>query len=107
MTLECIWNCRNQVVHNGSIIDVSAILRSLEIKVREHFTLLDTEDYDLVKSTIRWSAPAPGTIKINTDAAVRSGHSSIAVVARDASGLVCKALAKSVDSTDPIIAGHL
>uniref|UniRef100_A0A2N9IE03 Reverse transcriptase domain-containing protein n=1 Tax=Fagus sylvatica TaxID=28930 RepID=A0A2N9IE03_FAGSY len=104
LTLECIWNCRNQVIHNGSIIDVSAILRSFEIKFCEHFTLLDTEDYDLVKPTICWSAPAPGIIKINTNAAVRSGHSSIAVVARDASRLVCKAWAKIVDSIDPVIA---
>ena len=107
LTLECIWNCRNQVVHNGSIIDVSAILRSLEIKFHEHFTLLDTEDYDPVNPTICWSAPAPGIIKINTDAVVRFGHSSIAVVARDASGLVCKAWAKSVDSNDPVIAEAL
>jgi hypothetical protein len=104
LTLECIWNCRNQVIHNGSIIDVSAILRSFEIKFCEHFTLLDTEDYDPVKPTICWSAPAPGIIKINTNATVRSGHSSIAVVARDASRLVCKAWAKIVDSIDPVIA---
>jgi hypothetical protein len=34
---------------------------------------------------------------------VRSGHSSIDVVAHDASGLVFKAWAKSVDSDDPVI----
>jgi hypothetical protein len=56
---------------------------------------MDTEDSDPVKPTIRWSGPAPSIIKINTDATVRSGHSSIAVVAHDASGLVCKTWVKT------------
>ena len=56
---------------------------------------MDTKDSNPIKPTIRWSGPAPSIIKINTDAMVRFGHSSIVVVAYDASGLVCKTWVKT------------
>ena len=82
-------------------------LRSLEIRVQEYLALLDKDDVDIVKLVVLWKAPAPGFIRFNFDAAVKSTSTSIAVVARDASGFVCKAWTKHVDTKDPLIAEAL
>ncbi len=73
----------------------------------EHVATMEEEgEFDSFHkhNLILWKAPPQGCVKLNTDAVVKALYSSIAVIARDAYGFICKARAICVDTVDPVIA---
>ena len=66
--------------------------------------MLEVERQD--KSTLNygWKNPSVGTIKLNTDVAVRTSFSTVAMVAWDAHGSLCSAWTHTVNEDDPIAA---
>ena len=49
LTLETIWNFRNQVVHNDAKLDLYTTIKALENRILEHVdatTLMDTGKQD-------------------------------------------------------------
>ena len=69
----------------------------------EHLAIVEEDGRISSAPLIIWKPPPPNIVKFNTDATVKSNYSSIAMVARDAAGLVLKASAKCLGSSDPII----
>ena len=76
----------------------------MEHRIEEYCNLLEVERQD--KSTLNygWKNPSVGTIKLNTDVAVRTSFSTVAMVARDAHGSLCSAWTHTVNEDDPIAA---
>ena len=92
------------MVHKESKLNILTIIKNLEHRIEEYCNLLEVERQD--KSTINygWKNPSAGTIKLNTDAAVRTSFSTMAVVARDAHGSLCSTWTHTVNEDDPIAA---
>ena len=77
-----------------------AILKGLELRFLDHsLALTGPKRYDEI-SHLFWKPLESNSIKLNTDAAVRQHHSTIAIIARDEFRLVCKAWACSADTID-------
>uniref|UniRef100_A0A2N9HV68 Reverse transcriptase domain-containing protein n=1 Tax=Fagus sylvatica TaxID=28930 RepID=A0A2N9HV68_FAGSY len=75
LILECIWNLRNQVMHNNSAVHIGVV-----------------------------NPPQPNVIKLNVDAAVNINGVTITVVARNSVGHILFGLAKRIQSNDPCYA---
>jgi ribonuclease HI len=107
LTLETIWNFRNQVVHNDAKLDLYTTIKALENRILEHVdatTLMDTVEN---KTKSFWEKPPSGTIKLNTDAAIRGNYATLAVVARDNHGKILLAATKKVHIRDSMVAEAL
>lgn len=107
ITLDCIWNIRNQVVHNDYKINLLAQIKNLECRVMEHIHAIDYSDDAVVKPlkiNNTWIAPSPGTIKVNVDAAIFNDKVAVAVVARNHRGYINNAWTKPVEFSDPTVA---
>ena len=103
LTLDYIWSLRNNFVFNGPYTHLHNSLRALKIRVTEHLAIVEEDGRISSAPLIIWKPPPPNIVKFNIDAAVKSTYSSIAVVACDDAGLVLKAWAKCLGSSDPII----
>uniref|UniRef100_A0A2N9FLL0 Reverse transcriptase domain-containing protein n=1 Tax=Fagus sylvatica TaxID=28930 RepID=A0A2N9FLL0_FAGSY len=103
LTLDYIWSLRNNFVFNGPYTHLHNSLRALKLRVAEHLAIVEEDGRISLAPLIIWKPPPPNIVKFNTDAAVKSTYSSIAVVACDDTGLVLKAWAKCLGSSDPII----
>ena len=44
LTLECIWNFRNSIVHSGPHSNLPIILKGLELRVADHLALVEGVD---------------------------------------------------------------
>uniref|UniRef100_A0A2N9FNE5 RNase H type-1 domain-containing protein n=1 Tax=Fagus sylvatica TaxID=28930 RepID=A0A2N9FNE5_FAGSY len=77
ITLDCIWNIRNQVVHNDYKINLLAQIKNLECRE---------------------------SIKVNVDAAIFNDKVVVAVVARNHRGYIINAWTKPVEFSDPTVA---
>ncbi len=44
LTLECIWNFKNSIVHSDLHINLSLILKGLELRVGDHLALVEGDD---------------------------------------------------------------
>jgi ribonuclease HI len=106
LTLESIWNLRNQVVHNNAQVNHLVIVKNLEERIIEHFNILNpaTCCNTLLEVLPRWSAPPPNSVKFNVDAATSKNGFTIAAIARDDAGFVIHCWSKSFPTTDPLIA---
>ena len=104
LTLECIWNFKNSIVHSGPHSNLPIILKGLELRVADHLALVEGVDRVSNNVLICQKAPPPDYVKLNTDVVVKPNSTSVAVVARDANGSVLKAWARYVDMNDPVIA---
>ena len=82
LTLEAIWNFRNQQVHQMKPINPIVVLKALEYKIVEHVQAALGELNDLVSLKSYWRPPPTGIIKFNVDSAVLPSSAKITVVVR-------------------------
>lgn len=104
LTLECIWNLRNQVAYNESKVNILAFIKNLEHRIMEHKHLLSPVESPSTTACLKWIAPPPDTIKLNVDASISFNSASIAVVARNPQGHIIKCWSKWTPVLDPCIA---
>ena len=72
LTLECIWNNRNQVVHQAKQVNQHSILaiKELESRIVEQSQALESEEKDTNYKIMNWTTPSIGLIKLNLDVAM-------------------------------------
>jgi ribonuclease HI len=107
ITLDCIWNLRNQVVFKDLQVNLLVQIKNLETRIMEHINALeDPGEFGLNKpySAKYWTAPPPASMKLNVDASIRHDLAAIAVVARDHKGIITNAWAKEIELSDPVVA---
>jgi hypothetical protein len=90
VTLEFIWNLRNQVVHNEFKINYLAVVKNIELKILEQLTVLNLVSGVVAHFELNgvWSAPPPHVVKINVDAVLNDLVATLAAVARDSFGTI-------------------
>jgi hypothetical protein len=104
LILEAIWNYRNRYVHSNNLESPLVSIKTLELKIIEHWRAVTGMAAASATEKSFWCPPSPGSIKLNVDAAILPTSARIAVIARDEGGLLIKAWAKSVVTSDPLIA---
>jgi hypothetical protein len=104
LLLECIWNLRNQVLHNNSPVHIESVVRHLEAKILEHLQILNPLVSPSVVPNLTWIPPPPNMVKLNMDAAVNNKIATIAVVARKSDGYILFCSAKRILMDDPCFA---
>uniref|UniRef100_A0A2N9GPM4 Reverse transcriptase domain-containing protein n=1 Tax=Fagus sylvatica TaxID=28930 RepID=A0A2N9GPM4_FAGSY len=102
LTLECIWNMRNQVVHNGTNINLLSMITALDNCIEEHSLAWSPHPSQTQANHIVWEPPPPQVVKLNVDAALAANITTLAVTARDHCGNVLKAWAKPLNSNDSL-----
>uniref|UniRef100_A0A2N9HCV7 Reverse transcriptase domain-containing protein n=1 Tax=Fagus sylvatica TaxID=28930 RepID=A0A2N9HCV7_FAGSY len=104
LILEAIWNYRNRYVHSNNLESPLVSIKILELKIIEHWRAITGLAGASATEKSFWCPPSPGSIKLNVDAAILPTSARIAVIARDEGRLLIKAWAKSVVTSDPLIA---
>jgi hypothetical protein len=104
LILEAIWNYRNRYVHSNNLESPLVSIKILELKIIEHWRAITGLAGASATEKSFWCPPSLGSIKLNVDAAILPTSARIAVIARDEGGLLIKAWAKSVVTSDPLIA---
>ena len=92
------------MVHSPDPLNLPLSIRNLELRIFEHLSILAIPKVSTATSSNFWKPLPAGTIKLNTDAAVRAHSSSLAIMARNHLGAVVKAWACKSLVGDPTIA---
>ena len=102
LTLEEIWQSRNNSFFHNATWDVTNSIHHIHIKAQE-FSLVLAPPCTVKPclSQQKWSPPL-GTIKLNVDAATSNNSAAIAVVARNHLGVPVKVWARSIKLTTPL-----
>ena len=95
LTLEAIWNHRNQVAFNDGKTNLITIINILEQRVKEYLPIIHHE-------AVHWTCPPTGMIKLNVDVAISKSHTTLAVVAWDEKRAIIKAWAKDNPLCEPL-----
>nr|XP_048323447.1 uncharacterized protein LOC125420695 [Ziziphus jujuba var. spinosa] len=95
ITLEHLWWLRNRAKHEGEGLNVDHSSSLIHNRVRELIQARDREEQvrqsqeiNLEHSNFNWRKPPEGSIKLNSDVAVRTDGSVLASVARYSRGIV-------------------
>lgn len=104
LILEGIWNFRNQHVHLQGTENHLVLLKTLEMKVVEHWQALPGLFGPMSSKECVWKPPPLGWVKINVNAALHPSSTMIAAIARNEEGLLIKAWVKLVLTQDPLLA---
>ena len=65
LTLECIWNFKNQVVHQAKQVNQHSIhlaIKGLESRIVEQIQALESEEKEANCKTMKWTALSSGVI---------------------------------------------
>jgi hypothetical protein len=92
------------MIHSPGPLNLPLYIRNLELRICEHLSILAIPKVSAETFSNFWKPPPAGTIKLNTNAAVRTHSSSLAVMARNHLGAVVKAWACKSLIDDPTIA---
>jgi ribonuclease HI len=104
LTLEAIWNFRNNQVHQDKAVNPIVALKALEFRVVEHVQSILGDSSSMPSKELYWRPPPRGIIKLNVDVAILQDAAKMAVVARFDSGHIFKAWAKLIHTTEPLVA---
>ena len=77
LLLECIWNLRNQVMHNNSTVHNRVVVSNLESKIPEHLQTFKPLVSPVVVLGPLWNPPQPNVIKLNVNDAVNINGATI------------------------------
>ncbi|KAK0592479.1 hypothetical protein LWI29_019869 [Acer saccharum] len=112
-----VWFCRNQAIHNSKEIEVGEIVGWASDFVDEWRRARfgdqprpSNGSSSSVESPLRWTPPAGGLFKVNTDAATCFVNRSIGlgIIIRDSSGMVRASAVKHITATfSPLVAEAL
>ncbi|KAB1203276.1 hypothetical protein CJ030_MR8G026870 [Morella rubra] len=91
--------CRNKFVHDGKLLDVTALSRSVNKLGREHLDAWNLRQYP---GKLVWVPPPPDTVKVNTDVAIRENFAVAAAVFRGSQGIVLGATAEKILVGSPV-----
>ena len=103
LTLETIWNFRNQQVHQLKAANPIVALKALEFRIVEYVQSPLGESNDMVSKESFWRPPPPGIIKFNVNATILQSTAKIVVIARNDSGSLIKAWAKLIHTSNPLV----
>lgn len=92
LTLEAIWQLRNQVVHVGVQIQLLPVIKMLEHRYLEFLQLNYCEKVEKAAELCVWQSPSPGYFKCNLDEAITKDNAWIAVIARNDKGNILPGL---------------
>ena len=107
LTLECIWNFRNQVVRQAKQVNQHSIhlaIKRLESRIVEQIQALESEEKEKNYKIMNWTTPNSGMIKLNTNATLFNNSAALVMVARDDRGCVLKVWSKVEPISYPLIA---
>ena len=104
LTLEAIWNLRNQVLHKGRKVNILSVINLLEIRYNEFVQMLGHKGSITAPEAMRWQKPPTGTVKLNVDATLNKNSAWLGVVARDEKGIILKVWAKDFPTCSPMVA---
>uniref|UniRef100_A0A2N9I5P8 Reverse transcriptase domain-containing protein n=1 Tax=Fagus sylvatica TaxID=28930 RepID=A0A2N9I5P8_FAGSY len=104
LTLKCIWTMRNSAVHKDPHLNIYNTVKGLELRISDHSSSITLSNNHPIAPCAKWLPPSGQVVKLNTDAAVRTSFSTIAVVARDANGFIHSAWSKHIEVIDPEVA---
>ncbi|XP_019183755.1 PREDICTED: uncharacterized protein LOC109178674 [Ipomoea nil] len=106
-----IWFARNNFVWDNKPPDINATRQMrdrLKINWKEGYTRPDSRRTRTRSATDIWTPPPQGTIKCNTDAALRGGDAYYGVVLRDHEGhFIAARCGRLVGEKDPYVAETL
>jgi ribonuclease HI len=100
LTLECIWTMRNSAVHKDPHLNIYNTDKGLELRISDHSSSITLSNKHPIGPCAKWLPPPGQVVKLNTDVAVRTSFSTIAVVARDANGFIHSAWTKHIKVID-------
>uniref|UniRef100_A0A2N9HDP5 Ribonucleotide reductase large subunit domain-containing protein n=1 Tax=Fagus sylvatica TaxID=28930 RepID=A0A2N9HDP5_FAGSY len=99
---DLLWRMRNDKVHGNKVIVMDTIIRDLNARLYEHWSVRKVSTSSPAPTTMRWIAPTQNYIKINCNATIGSSCSILAVVARDWRRTFVLALSKKANTTIPL-----
>ena len=99
---DLLWRMRNDKVHGNKVIVMDTIIRDLNARLYEHWSIRKVSSSSPATTTVRWIAPAQNYTKINCNATIGSSCSILAVVARDWRGTLVLAFSKKANTTIPL-----
>lgn len=93
LTLESIWNLRNNIAHDNSEseVNLNKTIHSLRARFREHTVVEESVENQRQTNPSQWQCSSTCTIRLNVDAVVAKEFTSLVVVARNEHGSVLKA----------------
>ena len=104
LTLDSIWQMRNQAVHSDNKLNIQASIKVLELSIMEQILAIQSESTVIIQKERIWCSLDVGIVKLNIDAALLHHSATLAVVARNHNGELLKAWKKSIRTEDPLIA---
>lgn len=93
LTLESIWNLRNNIAHNNgeSEVNLNKTIHSLRARFRERTVVEESVENQRQTNPSQWQCSSTCSIRLNVDAVVAKEFTSLVVVARNEHGSVLKA----------------
>lgn len=96
LTLDTIWNLRNQLAHDRvQEVNIAKIINTLEFRVMKNVVLKKLAEDEKHIIQVQWLCLPPATIKLIVDAAVTKEFTSLFVVAKNENGDILKVWTKS------------
>jgi hypothetical protein len=74
LTLDAIWNHRNQVALNERRTNLIRVISNLEQRENEYLSFMHQTTEQVLLGNVHWSCPPTGMMKLNVDAVVSKVH---------------------------------
>jgi ribonuclease HI len=95
---------RNSAVHKDPHLNIYNTVKGFELRISDHSSSITLSNNHPIAPCVKWFPPPEQVVKLNTDVAVRTSFSTIAVVACDANGFIHSAWTKHIEVIDPEVA---
>ena len=103
LILDEIWLLRNADLFMRSNSDITTSILSIQRRCQEYPTVCPIPPPRLKQQNLaRWSPPPPCYIKLNTNVALSSTRTALAVIAKDSNGSICNIWTKLLSQRSPL-----
>ena len=91
---------RNSAVHKDPHLNIYNTVKGFELRISDHSSSITLSNNHPIAPCAKWFPPPGQVVKLNTDAAVHTSFSTIALVACDANGFIHSAWTKHIEVID-------